>query len=89
MEVPSTVANTTIGVNKCVVERIHRMRILTVEVKAGLAVRKHRVVKSDGPSDLVFQSVKGGKPGNSGNSGNQRRSEKRLPYRGSTLTSQR
>jgi hypothetical protein len=24
---------------KCVVERIHRMRILTVEVKAGMAVR--------------------------------------------------
>ena len=38
MEVPSTVANTTIGVNKRVVERIHRMRILTVDVKAGLAL---------------------------------------------------
>jgi hypothetical protein len=36
MEVPSTVANATIGVNKCVVKRIHRMRILTVEVKADL-----------------------------------------------------
>ena len=47
-------SNATIGVNKCVVERIHRMRILTVEVKAGLAVRKYRVVKSDGPSDLAF-----------------------------------
>jgi integrase len=55
-------SNATIGVNRCVVERIHRMRILTVEVKAGLAVRKYRVVKSDGPNDLVFQSVKDGKP---------------------------
>jgi integrase len=55
-------SNATIGVNRCVVERIHRMRTLTVEVKAGLAVRKYRLVKSDGPSDLVFQSVKDGKP---------------------------
>jgi integrase len=55
-------SNATIGVNRCVVERIHRMRILTVEVKAGRAVRKYRVVKSDGPNDLVFQSVKDGKP---------------------------
>ena len=55
-------SNATIGVNRCVVERVHRLRILTVEVKAGLAVRKYRVVKSDGPSDLVFQSVKDGKP---------------------------
>jgi integrase len=51
-------SNATIGVNRCAVERIHRMRILTVEVKAGRAVRKYRVVKSDGPSNLVFQSVK-------------------------------
>src|SRR5262249_20167359 len=34
----------------------------TVEVKAGLAVRKYQVVKSDGPNDLVFQSVQDGKP---------------------------
>ena len=38
------------------------MRILTVEVRAGRAIRKYRVVKSDGPNDLVFQSVKDGKP---------------------------
>jgi integrase len=52
-------SNATIGVNKCVVERIHRMRILTVEVKAGLAVRKYRVVKSDGPSDLEIRPKTG------------------------------
>jgi len=38
------------------------MKILTVKVKAGRAVRKYQVVKSDGPNDLVFQSVKDGKP---------------------------
>jgi integrase len=54
-------SNATIGVNRCVIERIHRMRILTVEVRAGRAMRKYRVVKSDGPNDLVFQSVKDGK----------------------------
>jgi integrase len=55
-------SNATIAVNRCVVERIHRLRILTVEVRAGHAMRKYRVVKSDGPNDLVFQSVKDGKP---------------------------
>ncbi len=55
-------SNATIGVNRCVVEKIHRMKILTVTVKAGRAVRKYRVVKFDGPNDLVFQSVKDGKP---------------------------
>ena len=38
------------------------MKILTIEVKAGRAVRKYRAVKSDDPDDLVFQSVKDGKP---------------------------
>ena len=55
-------SNATIGVNRCVVERIHRLRILTVKVRAGRAIRNYRVVKSDGPNDLVFQSVKDGKP---------------------------
>src|SRR5437879_3753522 len=57
----SAASNATIGVNRCVIERIHRMKLLTVAVKAGCAVRKYRVVKSDGPDDLVFQSVKDGK----------------------------
>jgi integrase len=55
-------SNATIGVNRCVVERIQRLRALTVQVRAGRAIRKYRVVKSDGPNDLVFQSVKDGKP---------------------------
>lgn len=58
----SDASNATIGVNRCVVERIHRMKLLTVEVKAGTAVRKYKVVKSDGPNDLVFQSVQMGRP---------------------------
>jgi hypothetical protein len=40
-------------VNRCVIERVHRLKILTVEVKAGRAVRRYRVVKSDAPNDLV------------------------------------
>ena len=38
------------------------MRTLTVEVKAGRAIRRFRAVKSDGPDDLVFQSVQVGRP---------------------------
>jgi integrase len=45
-----------------VIDRIHRLKSLTVEGKAGRAVRKYRAVKSDRPDDLVFQSVKEGKP---------------------------
>jgi integrase len=61
-EPKSSASNTTIGVDRCVVERIHRLKLLTVEVKAGLARRKYKLVKKDGPDDLVFQSVKDGKP---------------------------
>lgn len=58
----SDASNTTIAVNRCVIERIYRLKILTVEVRAGHSIRKHRVVKADGPDDLVFQSVREGKP---------------------------
>jgi integrase len=53
----SEASNATIAVNKAVIERIHRLETLTVEVKAGRAKRRYRVVKSDGPEDLVFQSL--------------------------------
>jgi hypothetical protein len=49
-------------VNSCVVDRIHRLKGLTVEVRAGNAIRKYKVVKSDGPDDLVFQGVQSGGP---------------------------
>jgi integrase len=59
----SRASNATIAVDRHVIERIHRLKSLTVEVKAGLAVRHYRVVKPNGPNpELVFQSVKGGKP---------------------------
>jgi integrase len=59
-------SNATIPVNRSVIERIHRLKLLTVTVAGGgpgnKAVRKYRVVKSDAPSDLVFQSVRDGQP---------------------------
>jgi integrase len=58
----SECSTATIGVNRCVIERIHRLKRLTVQVRAGRAVRRYRVVKSDGPNDLVFQSVQKGLP---------------------------
>jgi len=61
-EPKSDASNTTIPVNRKVIERIQRLRTLTVEVKAGHATRRYRVVRSDGPEDLVFQSVRGGRP---------------------------
>src|ERR1019366_7325006 len=33
-----------------------------VRVGAGTAVRRYKLIKSDGPEDLVFQSVRDGKP---------------------------
>jgi integrase len=58
----SDASNTTIPVNHEVIERIQRLRTLTVDVKAGRATRRYRVVKSDGLDDLVFQSVRSGRP---------------------------
>lgn len=57
----SDASNTTIPSSRCVIERIQRLRTMVVEVKAGRAVRRHRVVKADGLDDLVFQSVSGNK----------------------------
>ena len=50
----SEASSATIPVNKVVIERIHRLKTLTVEVKAGSGVRRYRVVKSCGPDDFVF-----------------------------------
>jgi integrase len=62
----SEASNATIGVNQFVIERIYRLKQLTVEVCGGgpkaKAVRRYRCVKKDGPNDLVFQSIKDGKP---------------------------
>jgi integrase len=58
----SDASNTTIPVNRKIIERIQRLRTMMVEVKAGRATRQYRAVKSDGPDDLVFQSVQDGRP---------------------------
>ena len=52
----------TIAVSSAVIKRLERLRTLTVKVKAGRATRQYRVVKSDGPDDLVFQSLLRGRP---------------------------
>ena len=61
-EPKSDASNTTIPVNEKVIERIQALRTLEVKVKAGRSVRHYRVVKADGPDDLVFQSVRTGQP---------------------------
>ena len=65
---PKTEASAaTIGVSPAVIARILRLKTLTVEVRAGSGARKYKLVKSDGPDDLVFQSVQTGKPMNDQN----------------------
>ena len=66
--VPKTAASAaTIGVEPPVLERIHRLKSLTVDVRAGKSVRTFKVAKSSGPDDLVFQSVQSGVPMNDQN----------------------
>jgi len=65
---PKTEASAApIAVEPHVIARIHRLKSLTVDVRAGRAVRHFKVVKADGPDDLVFQSVQQGKPMRDGN----------------------
>jgi integrase len=67
-DAPKTAASAaTIGVSPEVIARILRLKSLTVEVRAGRAIRKHKLVKSAEPDDLVFQSVRAGKPMNDQN----------------------
>jgi integrase len=58
----SEASNATIPVNRMVVERLERLKTLTIEVRAGRALRKYPAVRSTGPDDLVFQSVAKGAP---------------------------
>jgi len=60
---PKTQASAaTIGVDPAVILRIERLKALTISVRAGNAMRKYKLVKTSGPHDLVFQSVREGKP---------------------------
>jgi integrase len=43
------------------------LKTLTAEVRAGLGTREYKLVKSDEPDALVFQSVKDGRPMNDQN----------------------
>ncbi len=60
---------TTIGVSPLVIARIRRLKTLEVEVNWGGKGAKKRIklVRSDGPQDLVFQSLRTGAPMRDGN----------------------
>jgi len=65
---PKTSASAaTIGVRPTVIERLQRLKTLKVSVQSGFSVRQYPVVKSSGPDDLVFQSVRDGRPMNDQN----------------------
>jgi len=66
--VPKTQASAaTIGVSPEVIARILRLRSLSAEVRAGRAIRRYKLVESEDPDSLVFQSVKDGRPMNDQN----------------------
>jgi hypothetical protein len=58
----SDASNATIGINECGYLRVQRLKLLTVNGRAGNAIRRYQVVKADGAEDLVFQSVNQGAP---------------------------
>jgi integrase len=58
----SEASNATVPVVPEVIARIHRLKTLTVDVRAGRAIRHYPAVKSGGPNDLVFQSPTTGAP---------------------------
>jgi integrase len=53
----SASSNATVPVDRAVAERIELLKTLVVDVRAGRATRHLKVVKSEGPGDLVFQSL--------------------------------
>ena len=59
----------TIGVDRSVIARSHRLKTLEVELNWGGkgAKKKIKLVRSEGPQDLVFQSVRKGGPVRDGN----------------------
>jgi len=61
----SEASNATIPVNREVIERIHRLKELTVTVKWGGhgAQKEFRAVRSTGPEDLVFRTLRKGAKG--------------------------
>jgi hypothetical protein len=61
-EPKSDASCTTVAVDDHVIERIEKLKSAETVVRAGKARRRYKVVKSSGPDDLVFQSVKAGTP---------------------------
>jgi integrase len=59
----TTGSSATIGVDRRIIERIERLKELEVTINWGGrgAKKKFRVVRSDGPRDLVFQSLRNGR----------------------------
>ena len=51
-----------VGISAETYHRITALKSMTVSVRAGRACRRYRAVKSAGPTDLIFQSVKAGRP---------------------------
>jgi len=65
---PKTAASAaTIGVAPAVIERLQRLKTMSVAVRAGTGTRHYQLVKASNPDDLVFQSVKDGCPMNDQN----------------------
>ena len=58
----SDASKSSISVDAQVIQRILQLKSMEVVVKAGTGRRCYRAVKSDGPDDLVFQSVIKGAP---------------------------
>ena len=57
----SEASRATISVNGCVIDRLQRLKGLTIKVKAGFGTRIYEASK-DTPEGLVFPSVRDGKP---------------------------
>ena len=58
----SDASRATIAVDDHVIDRIQKLKSIEIVVRAGKGRRRYKAVKSDGPDDLVFQSVKTGAP---------------------------
>lgn len=65
----TTGSSTTIGVASSVIARVLRLRTLEVEINWGSkgARKRFKLVRSDRPQDLVFQSIRKGAPMRDGN----------------------
>ena len=61
-EPKSDASRATIAVDDHVIERIQKLKSIEVVIRSGRARQRYKAVKSDGPDDLVFQSVKTGAP---------------------------